>query len=108
MARPRIAKPLKTHLMSVRVTEDEWVVVNEQSHRAGLVPSEYVRRRVLGHRIVARIHDHTVNELRRLGGLQKHLSSNVPEYRQEFEKVLEEIREAIMRIDNTVAGAEEI
>lgn len=108
MARPRKTAPLRTRIFKVCLTEDEWFDISEQAANAGLTPSEYARRRIQGQRIVSRVHDHVVNELRRLGGLQKHLSNNLPHYRLDFERNLEEIRDAILRIDNTVAGSEEI
>ncbi len=108
MARPRKTVPLRNRLFKVRLTEEEWFQISEQAYNAALTPSEYARRRLLEHRVVSRVHNHVVNELRRLGGLQKHLSGNLPQYRLDFEKNLEVIRDAILRIDNTISGAEDI
>ena len=69
----------------------------EQAAIAGLSVSEYMRRLFFGGRpIVARTDSQMIRELRRMGGLLKHLGhSGVAE---EIRKVLASMRQAIDRL----------
>ena len=107
MPRPKKAAHLRTRVFKVRLTDDEWHELSEQAARAALTPSEYVRRRLNGHRIVSRVEDHLVNELRRLGGLQKHLAPQYPEMRSQFNAVVNTLLTTIRHIDAIFAASEE-
>lgn len=63
----------------------------EQCLRTNLTVSEFTRRRLLGKRIVSKADLQLINEIRRLGGLQKHLAAIYPEQKIEFGLVLNEI-----------------
>ncbi|MEN9544374.1 MAG: hypothetical protein RLZZ598_1207 [Pseudomonadota bacterium] len=62
-----------TAVVNVRVTTAEKAGLKEAADLAGLSVSEYVRRRALGRAVLAQADAVTIKELRRLGGLVKHL-----------------------------------
>jgi hypothetical protein len=98
MARPKSSETRR--LFPIRLLAHEKERIAEQADRARLTLSEYVRRRALGLRVVSRVEDQVLNELRRLGGLQKHLATQLPSYRPEFNAILRELLTAIKRIDS--------
>jgi hypothetical protein len=59
--------------IGLRVTEAERAEIAEQAEASRLTVSEYVRRRILGRRIVPKTDLAVLAELRRLGGLMKHV-----------------------------------
>jgi hypothetical protein len=59
--------------IGLRVSEAERLEIAEQAEASRLTVSEYVRRRVLGKRIVPKMDLAVLAELRRLGGLLKHV-----------------------------------
>ena len=64
---------LMTVRINIRVTEYELKELKEDAEEAGLSLSEYGRRRLLGLRVDSKLDVRIVGELRRLGGLIKHL-----------------------------------
>ena len=62
-----------TERIGVRVTAGEKVQLKEDADDAGLSVSELVRRRYFGRPIVANADLLMIRELRRLGGLLKHI-----------------------------------
>ena len=66
-------RQLKKTNFIFRLTEDEKAFIAAQAEAAGLPASEYVRAIALGHEIRTRADVAVLNELRRLGGLCKHL-----------------------------------
>ena len=75
----------------MKLTEEERAFVDEQCLRTHLTISEFTRRRLLGKRIVSKADIQLINEVRRLGGLQKHLASIYPAQKLEFGRVLNEV-----------------
>lgn len=63
----------KNMLFKFRLTEKEKDFIRAQAEAAGLSASEYVRALALGYEIRTRADAAVLNELRRLGGLCKHL-----------------------------------
>ena len=61
--------------------------------------SEYIRRRALDRPVKSRVSEKAINELRRLGGLQKHLATKFQHKRDAIDQVLGEIMAAIQRLD---------
>jgi len=59
--------------VNLRVTPAEHDQLREDADLAGLSLSELVRRRYFGRPIITRSDEVTIRELRRLGGLVKHL-----------------------------------
>ena len=62
----------KKHI-SVRVSNDEYSLIKEQADIAALTVSEYIRRRTLGKRVASKLDLCVLAEIRRLGGLLKHV-----------------------------------
>ena len=58
---------------NIRLTATEKAELREQAAAAGLTISQYGRRRMFGRRVVAQSDAAVLRELRRLGGLLKHL-----------------------------------
>ncbi|MFT9027659.1 plasmid mobilization protein [Acetobacter indonesiensis] len=86
-------------IVNVRLTTDEKDRLKEDADLAGMSVSELVRRRYFGRPIVAHADIVMIRELRRLGGLLKHLylSSN-GEHAQETLATLHALKEAIETI----------
>jgi hypothetical protein len=59
--------------IGLRVSEEERLEITEQAEASALTVSEYVRRKVLGRRIIPKTDLSVLAELRRLGGLLKHI-----------------------------------
>lgn len=59
--------------IKVRLTAEEKLRLEEDAELAGLSMSELVRRRYFGRKIVAVADEVVIKELRRLGGLLKHI-----------------------------------
>jgi len=100
MARPK-ANVLK-RIFPVRMLPDERKRIEDLADLAGLNTSEYIRRCALGKRIRSRINLTAMNELRRLGGLQKLclMSIHDPANRQELNRVLNLILVTIKHLQN--------
>ena len=62
-----------TKNINIRVTQRERNAIQEQAEVSGLSISEYIRRRVYGCYIPSRIEKRMLSELRRQGGLLKHI-----------------------------------
>lgn len=58
--------------VTFRVSEKDRADLADQASSAGLSVSEYIRRRALGHPVLARTDSALIRELRRQGGLVKH------------------------------------
>lgn len=92
-------KRAKTELIPVRVDVEEYAAISTKAEEAGVTRSELLRRSGLGKQIRVRSHLKIVNELRRLGGLQKHLFNNGEGLlSKEYSEILIEIKEAVQRI----------
>jgi hypothetical protein len=87
--------------MRVRLAPTERAELEAAAEVAGLTVSEYVRRRVLGRKVVAPLaltDAQTLAELRRLGGLVKHLATIGQGNPDDLRAALTELREAAVRI----------
>jgi hypothetical protein len=83
---------------TLRLSDDEEARLVDQAAIAGLSVSEYMRRLFFGGRpVIARTDGQMIRELRRMGGLLKHLgaASSAEQY---MRKTLESIRQAIDRL----------
>ena len=94
----------------LRILPEEKTAISGEAGKAGLTVSEYIRCRVLGKPVKSRMSEKVINELRRLGGLQKHLATKYQHRKDAIDEILVEIKAAIQRIDmdseeETVAGA---
>ncbi|HDR9164153.1 TPA: ribbon-helix-helix protein, CopG family [Burkholderia vietnamiensis] len=87
-------------LPPIRCFEDEEALVREKAKDCGMSVGEFVLAAALGRRTRSRIDAHIINELRRLGGLQKHLfNEGGGVLSKEYAAVLVEVKQAILRID---------
>lgn len=85
--------------LSIRCTTDEKELLKQDADLAAISVSEYVRRRTFGRPVVAHVDAVTIRELRRLGGLMKHLhNESGGAYSNETASVLLEIKRAIERL----------
>ncbi|MEV9638793.1 plasmid mobilization protein MobA [Burkholderia pseudomallei] len=86
-------------LPPIRCYEDEEALVREKARDCGTSVGQFVLAAALGRRTRAKIEAHILNELRRLGGLQKHLfNEGGGMLSNEYAAILVELREAIARI----------
>ena len=63
--------------IEIRITEEEKTILRDQANSASLTMSEYIRRSALNKRIVSTMDQKAAGELARLGGLQKHLLTQI-------------------------------
>jgi len=92
----------RQHQVAVRFSDAEWARVEKEAAAADLPVTAYVRDAALGREIAAG--SHVIAELRRLGGLQKHLFTESHGVGStEYAKVLVAITDAIERIASGVA-----
>ena len=68
-----MANGMLTGRINIRVAEFELKEIKKDAEEAGLSLSEYGRRRLLGLRVDSKLDVRVVGELRRIGGLIKHL-----------------------------------
>ncbi len=84
----------------IRMTQQEKQEIVLHAKLCGLSMAEYVRRSSLKKRIHSKVDLYAINELRRLGGLQKHLANttteNTEEFRAEYIRILRSIEETIL------------
>lgn len=73
MAFEQRAEERGTALLQLRLTPAEKQRIRDEADLAGLTMSELVRRRALGRTVLAATDTAMVRELRRLGGLLKHI-----------------------------------
>ncbi|KVO97962.1 NTP pyrophosphohydrolase [Burkholderia ubonensis] len=86
-------------LPPIRCYEDEEALVLERARDCGMSVGQFVLAAALGRRTRTKIEAHILNELRRLGGLQKHLfNEGGGMLSKEYAAILVELREAIARI----------
>ncbi len=64
----------KQATISFRLTDDDLAAVREAAESAGLTPGQYARARTLGHAVYSKVDMVAINELRRQGGLLKHIA----------------------------------
>lgn len=106
-------KRQKNILIQLRCTEAEAEAIKNKAILAGLTTSEYLRRTALNRRIQVRTDIRMMNEIKRLGGLQKHLYTQMQEgmtteLSRQFSDVLVEIARALNALDMTPVDAKGI
>ncbi|HEY2452189.1 MAG TPA: plasmid mobilization protein MobA [Scandinavium sp.] len=100
-------------IIQLRSTEAEAEAIKKKATAAGLTTSEYLRRSALNRRIMVRTDIRMMNELKRLGGLQKYLYTQMQatmttELSRQYSEVLSGIVTAINALDMTPVPAEDI
>lgn len=92
---------LLTDHMNLRMKPSEGERLREDARMAGMSMSEVVRRRYFGYPIVAQADLAVVRELRRMGGLMKHLhQESGGAYSKEVAAMSAEIIKAIRALAN--------
>lgn len=87
-----------------RVTKDEREAIREKAKLAGLTESEYVRRRALNFQITSKAELKVLNELRRQGGLIKHLHDEAQGmYSAEFSAALNAFTDYIHALERKLS-----
>jgi predicted nucleic acid-binding Zn-ribbon protein len=81
----------KDRRFELRLADEDHALLQSKADIAALTNSEYIRCLIRGHRIANRNEERLWNELRRLGGLQKHLATRRPDLRNDLNRVLSEI-----------------
>ncbi|MEB0222271.1 plasmid mobilization protein MobA [Pseudomonas sp. AB12(2023)] len=86
-------------LAPVRCFEEEEAIVREKAADCGMSVGQFMLSAALGRKTISKVDKHIINELRKLGGLQKHIfTESGGVLSKEFSQVLVDIREAIQRI----------
>ena len=89
----------RTNRLNLRFSDSE---INELAKRAahfGVSKSEYIRKRVFGKKLVSHVNQELAAELRRQGGLLKHIHNETQGiYSEKTIKMLDDIRDTIKRI----------
>lgn len=86
-------------VLNIHVAATERKAVLEQARACGLTVSSYCRALVLGRVVTSRTDLAVVNELRRLGGLLKHIhNESRGAYSADTAAALNDVRAAIRRI----------
>ena len=100
MTRPRLSDTdKKTERLTVRFRSGELEELSNQAEICGLSVSELIRRRALEMRVVSVIDSRMLSELRRIGGLIKHLFNETNGlYRQKTSVLLDELHAAFIRV----------
>lgn len=83
----------------IRYTPSEKSEIEQHADHAGLTMSEYLRRRALGKRVMSIADEKIINELRRIGGLLKHVhNESGGAYAAQTASALGELMSVIVRI----------
>ena len=92
--------------LKVRCLPEEADTIRDKALDSGVSVSEFLRCAALGRKTRSTIDSQIINELRRLGGLQKHLFTEAGGHEgcgqlsKEYADILVAIKEAIMRIES--------
>ena len=87
------------HSMRLRVSESERRHITGQAAAADLTVSEYLRRCAAGRVIMSRTDDVVIRELRRIGGLMKHVhTESRGAYSEDTAAALRAVRDAVARV----------
>ena len=88
-----------------RLTERESNTFEEQRDVTGLSASEYIRRRVLGFRIVSKVEIKVLSELRRLGGLLKRVhEETLGMYNRDTAKAIQAIESYVRMLERLITN----
>jgi hypothetical protein len=100
MARPKLNDTdKKGERLTVRFRLDELGGLINQAENSGLSVSELIRRRALGKQVASVTDLKMLLELRRIGGLIKHLFNETNGlYRQKTSALLDELHAAVVRV----------
>jgi hypothetical protein len=100
MARPTRKKGTNLRI-EVRITEEEKALIKDQANSASLTMSEHIRRSALNKRILSTMDQKAAGELARLGGLQKHLLTQIKGLPNE-EELRKGLNSTLLAVHNAV------
>lgn len=86
--------------VGVRFTSTEHSRLLAMAKQHGLTLSKFVRAMVVGKRIKTKIEANIIDELRRQGGLLKHLAQTTPINQKEVAAALSDLRDTFVKIGN--------
>ena len=89
---------LKGDTLLIRLSADEHGRIRERAESCAVAVSEYVRRCALDRPLTARVDIEALLELRRQGGLIKHLASGDSNHAYEYRVALNLIHEAVRKL----------
>lgn len=88
-------------LPPIRCFDEEEDIVRQKAYDCGQSVGQFILAAALGRQTRSKIDGHILNELRRLGGLQKHLfNEGEGKLSKEYAQILLELKAAISRIGN--------
>ncbi|MYD95113.1 MAG: hypothetical protein F4Y02_15805 [Chloroflexi bacterium] len=88
-----------TAFLRIRFTPADRAELGAHAEAAGMTVAGYVRRRALGHTVIAATDEMMIRELRRLGGLVKRVhSESGGAYSEQTAAALDDLRAAIQRV----------
>lgn len=93
------AQPLDA-VANIRLTAGEKALLRRQAKEAGITISEYGRRRLFGRRVLSQADEAVLRELRRLGGLVKHVHNESGADPRETVETLQSLRRYIARLED--------
>lgn len=86
-------------IVNVRLTSDEKAILKSDAELGGISMSELVRRRYFGRPIIANTDEVMLRELRRIGGLLKHIHNESDgAYSSRTSAALIEVRDYIKKL----------
>ncbi|OKS58547.1 plasmid mobilization protein MobA [Pseudomonas syringae] len=86
-------------LPSIRCFDEEEALVRQKAYDCGMSVGQFVLAAALGKRTRSKVEAHILMELRRLGGLQKHLfNEGGGKLSKEYAAILAELKAAIERL----------
>ncbi|WP_312283853.1 plasmid mobilization protein [Candidatus Igneacidithiobacillus taiwanensis] len=92
------AADMKMRVLSFRVTDEDYQRIRQWAELAGLTPGQFARARALGMPVQARGDLALINELRRQGGLLKHIAIETRQPWEKVEPAINDVRAAITAI----------
>jgi hypothetical protein len=96
-------------VVNVRLTREEKASLQEDADMAGISVSALVRRRVLGHAVIARSDDVMLREMRRLGGLLKHVhNESGGAYSEQTARALAAIEDYFHKVSQQAGGRNDL
>ena len=99
----------RPYRITVRFSNDEQKELREQADVAVLSVSEYVRRRILGKHVVSKTDLKLLAELRRIGGLLKHIHLETRgAYSELTAEALSEVIRFVRNFDKTSLRGEQL
>ena len=90
---------LRGERLQLRCTREEKAALKLKADECGMPVGPYMVSVALGRKTKSKINDHMVNELRRLGGLQKHLfTEGGGAMSKQYAGILVELQAAIAKV----------